>query len=311
MQATKVAIVTGGASGIGRGLCEEMGRRGGIVVVTDINEEGARIVAQKINEQGGQAEALRMDVTDPDAVHAVVEQVVRDYGQLDYLYNNAGIAIACEVRDMTYARWQRIVDINLWGVIHGVQEAYPVMIEQGFGHIINVASMAGIVANVLSPAYTATKFAIVGLTKALRIEARPLGVNVSLVCPASVETGIRDAMRFVHTDRQAYLQALAESRKTQWFARIWDADTAAEYILDRVNENADLILLPPSARKIRWVAQLFPGYVEKVQRNLLERFRQFRIEDKKTGPGIEGIAYGQDLLVWFVCSSGLCVFAFG
>ncbi len=280
MQTGKVVIITGGASGIGRGLCEEIGRRGGIAVVTDVNEAGARTVAQKITQQGGQAEALRMDVTDPDAVHTVVERVVKEYGRLDYFYNNAGIAAACEVRDMTYASWRRIVDVNLWGVINGIQEAYPIMVEQGFGHIINVASMAGIVANVISPAYTATKFAVVGLTRVLRTEAQSLGVQVSLVCPASVETGIRDAMTFVNTDRQAYLKALEGSGKTQWFAKIWDADTAAEYILDRVNENADLILLPPSAKKIRWVAQLFPGYVEKVQRDLLERFRQFRIEDR-------------------------------
>jgi NAD(P)-dependent dehydrogenase (short-subunit alcohol dehydrogenase family) len=181
---------------------------------------------------------------------------------------------------MTYARWQRIVDINLWGVIYGTHEAYAVMLERGFGHIINVASMAGIVTNVTSPAYTATKFAVVGLTQALRIEAQALGIRVSLVCPASIETGIRDSIVFVNTDRKAYLKTIAESRKTQWFAKAWDAATAAEYILDEVAKNTALILLPPSAKKIRWIARLFPSYIDKVQHKLLARFRQFRLEDQ-------------------------------
>jgi NAD(P)-dependent dehydrogenase (short-subunit alcohol dehydrogenase family) len=276
----KVAIVTGGASGIGRGLCEGIARRGDIVIVTDINVEGAEAVAQRIIQQGGRAEAMNMDVSNLEAVHETVAHVIECYGRLDYYYHNAGIGIACEVRDMTYARWQRIVDINLWGVIYGTHEAYAVMLERGFGHIINVASMAGIVTNVTSPAYTATKFAVVGLTQALRIEAQALGIRVSLVCPASIETGIRDSIVFVNTDRKAYLKTIAESRKTQWFAKAWDAATAAEYILDEVAKNTALILLPPSAKKIRWIARLFPSYIDKVQHKLLARFRQFRLEDQ-------------------------------
>lgn len=164
MRHGQIAIVTGGASGIGRGLCEEIGRRGGVAIVTDINAEGAESVAAGIRARGGRAEALQLDVTVVDDVRRVVDHVRAQYRRIDYYYNNAGIAMACETRDMTYERWQRIVDINLWGVIYGVQEAYQVMIEQGSGHIVNVASMAGIVGNVTAPAYTTTKFAVVGLS---------------------------------------------------------------------------------------------------------------------------------------------------
>jgi NAD(P)-dependent dehydrogenase (short-subunit alcohol dehydrogenase family) len=251
-----------------------------MAVVTDINEAGAETVAAGIRAKGSQAEALRMDVTKADDVRRVVEHIEAQYGRIDYYYNNAGIAMACEARDMTYERWQRIVDINLWGVIYGVQEAYRVMIEQESGHIVNVASMAGIVGNVTAPAYTATKFAVVGLSNALRIEAASLGVNVSLVCPASVDTGIRDTTPFVNVDREAYLKALKESRKTQWFAKMWDAETAARYIIDEVTRNAFLILLPPAAKKIWHVSRIFPNYVYKLQGKLLERFRRFRITEK-------------------------------
>jgi NAD(P)-dependent dehydrogenase (short-subunit alcohol dehydrogenase family) len=248
--------------------------------VTDINAEGAESVAVGIRARGGRAEALRLDVTLVDDVRRVVDHVRAQYGRIDYFYNNAGIAMACETRDMTYERWQRIVDINLWGVIYGVQEAYQVMIEQGSGHIVNVASMAGIVGNVTAPAYTTTKFAVVGLSNVLRIEAAPLGVNVSLVCPASVDTGIRDTTPFFNVDREAYLKVLEESRKTQWFAKMWDVETAARYIVDEVAKNAFMILLPPAAKKIWCIARIFPSYVYKIQGKLLDRFRRFRIADK-------------------------------
>jgi NAD(P)-dependent dehydrogenase (short-subunit alcohol dehydrogenase family) len=288
MRYGQIAIVTGGASGIGQGLCEEIGRRDGVAIVTDINAEGAESVAAGIRARGGRAEALHLDVTVVDDVRRVVDYVREQYGRLDYYYNNAGIAMACETRDMTYERWQRIVDINLWGVIYGVQEAYRVMIEQGSGHIVNVASMAGIVGNVTAPAYTATKFAVVGLSNALRIEAASLGVNVSLVCPASVDTGIRDTTPFVNVDREAYLKVLEESRKMQWFAKMWDVETAARYILDEVAKNAFMILLPPAAKKIWRVARLFPNYVYKIQGKLLDRFRQFRIAEKVRPANVPG-----------------------
>ena len=133
--ADKVAVVTGGASGIGRAVCKELARRGAVVVVADLDEKGARAVASAITGTAGRALAVRTDVTKCEEVSALVNTAVREFGRLDYLFNNAGVGVGGEARDMELSHWKFVLDVNLWGVIHGVHAAYPVMIRQGFGHI--------------------------------------------------------------------------------------------------------------------------------------------------------------------------------
>ncbi|MCP4591902.1 MAG: SDR family oxidoreductase, partial [bacterium] len=194
----KIAIVTGGASGIGQALCKELARRGAAsVVVADVNAEVAREVAEAITTAGGRARAAELDVTQAEAVQALVEQTVSEHGRLDYMFNNAGIAIEGEVRDMTLDQWRRIVDVNLWGVIYGTTSAYRVMVGQGFGHIVNTSSGAGLAPVALGTAYSATKHAVVGLSTLLRAEGAGLGVKVSVVCPGAIRTGIVDASVYV------------------------------------------------------------------------------------------------------------------
>jgi len=277
MTTPRVTLVTGGGSGLGKALCQEVGRRGGIVVVTDIDGERAESAATRIVQDGGQATALVMDVTSAHHVRQVVDRVRQQYGRIDCYFNNAGISFAGEARDMVDDHWKRIIDVNLWGVIHGVQAVYPIMIEQGSGHIVNIASMAGIVANVHAPGYTVTKFAVMGLSDALRIEAEDLGVRISVVCPGAIRTGIRDATPYLGIDKQAFLEDLERMHKAKWFAQEWDADMAARYIVSQVEKGAYLILLPPAAKAIRLVARFFPGYVVRVQRKLLRNFRRHRV----------------------------------
>ena len=164
----KIAIVSGAASGIGRALCMEMGRRGAIVVATDINQAGAERVASDIASAGGAAHAAKLDVTRAEDVGKLVKDTADEHGRLDYIFNNAGIAVAGEVYDMNLDHWRRIVDINLWGVIYGTHAAYPIMVKQRFGHIVNVASAAGLVAFPTCTPYATTKHAVVGLSSSLR-----------------------------------------------------------------------------------------------------------------------------------------------
>src|SRR5688572_5022599 len=128
-----VAVVTGAASGIGLALAREMGRRGAEVVLADRQEEAGKAAAEALRSSGARATAAVMDVADPGAFDALVRATALRCGRLDYVFNNAGVGVFGEVRLHTLADWKHIVDINLWGVIHGVQAAYPLMARQGFG----------------------------------------------------------------------------------------------------------------------------------------------------------------------------------
>jgi NAD(P)-dependent dehydrogenase (short-subunit alcohol dehydrogenase family) len=163
-----VALVTGGASGIGAALCRELARRGALVVLADREAHGARAEAGRIAAAGGRAEAATLDVRDAAAVEALVAGVFSRHGRLDHLFNNAGIGVGGEVRHLALDAWRDAVEVNLMGVVHGVQAAWPRMIEQGFGHVVNTASSAAFGSGAMTAPYTATKVAVVALSRASR-----------------------------------------------------------------------------------------------------------------------------------------------
>jgi NAD(P)-dependent dehydrogenase (short-subunit alcohol dehydrogenase family) len=190
-----VAIVTGAASGIGKAIAETLAARGSAVVLTDIDQADAEAAARQIRERGGRASAHHLDVTDAREFDEVMSETVGRLGRLDYVFNNAGIGVAGEVGEHTLEAWDRILDVNLKGVIHGIQFAYPVMLRQGFGHIVNTASMAGLATLPGSGSYTATKHAVVALSKVLRAEAWSRGIRVSVLCPGVIRTPILEGGR--------------------------------------------------------------------------------------------------------------------
>lgn len=188
----RVAIVTGGGSGIGRGISMEIAARGAKVIVTDINAAGAKETAAAIQAKGGFARVMKLDVSKADAVRKAVEKVAGEFGRLDYMFNNAGIGLGGKFEDLEPRHWKKIMDVNLWGVIHGSLYAYRVMKKQGFGHIVNTASLAGLTPSHTAP-YPTTKYGVVGLTQCLRIEAAMYGVKASVVCPGFIKTPIWDS----------------------------------------------------------------------------------------------------------------------
>jgi NAD(P)-dependent dehydrogenase (short-subunit alcohol dehydrogenase family) len=184
-----VCIVTGGGSGIGRAIAAELVSRGGRVVVADLDGQRARAVA---GELGPPAEAAVVDVADPEAVRALVSDTVTAHGRLDVMVNNAGVAVGGFLEELDERHWSRALDVNLRGVVHGVSAAYPVMSAQRSGHILNTASLAGLVPAPGMLPYTTTKHAVVGLSLALRAEAAGRGVGVSVLFPAVVDTPLLD-----------------------------------------------------------------------------------------------------------------------
>ncbi len=266
----KVVIVTGGASGIGRAVCNELGRRGAVLALADIDTERAEKAASEITDAGGRARALRVDVTNADEVQRLVTETAEEHGRLDYIFNNAGIAIIGEVRDMSLESWRKIVDVNLWGVIYGTMAAYPLMIEQGFGHIVNIASAAGLVGIPMFASYCATKHAVVGLSTALRHEAAGFGVNVTVVCPGFIRTELFENSELLNARREdATAQVEAMSMKVQ---------SAALKIIRGVEKNKSIINFPFSARFLWWLHRLHPSSLSPLLSKSVRDFRANRVE---------------------------------
>lgn len=266
----KVAIVTGGASGIGRAVSEEMARRGAMLVVTDINADGADEVCAGIAVAGGKAKAACLDVTKAEDVQRLVEETAAEYGRLDYIFNNAGIAIAAEIRDMSLEDWRRIIDINLWGVIYGTMAAYPLMIGQGFGHIVNTASTAGLVGFPTLGAYCTTKHAVVGLSTSLRAEAAAFGVKVSVVCPGFIRTGIFEAATVLKMSRDEVLEKAD--------AVSMGVEQAALKILRGVEKNKMIVNFPFHARFLWWLHRLNPSATAPIMAKAIKDSRAHRID---------------------------------
>src|SRR5258706_9326256 len=232
----QVAIVTGGASGIGQALCHALAARGALVIVADINAEGAQDVAAAIRRRGGQAAAHTVDVADAHSVKQLVQHTVAAHRRLDYLFNNAGIAVTADARDLRLEHWHQVIAVNLLGVIYGIQAAYPFMVQQGHGHIVNIASLAGLLPYPTNLPYATTKHAIVGLSLSLRAEAADLGVKVSVVCPGWVQSGIYAASPILNVRREQVQPALP--------FKLMETDTAARRILVGVARNQPVIVFP-------------------------------------------------------------------
>jgi NAD(P)-dependent dehydrogenase (short-subunit alcohol dehydrogenase family) len=197
----KVAFVTGGASGIGAALAAELVQQGADVWIADRQIGQAQELTQQLNEAGGQAHAIELDVRSYPDFERAVDEAVRHSGRIDYLFNNAGIGVAGEIDSYALEDWDDVFDVNVHGVVYGIQAVYPIMIRQRCGHIVNTASMSGLVATASQASYSATKHAIVAISKTLRLEAERHGVQVSVLCPGAVRTPAITGGKYGRTHR--------------------------------------------------------------------------------------------------------------
>ena len=177
-------------------------------------------------------------------------------GRLDYMFNNAGIAIGGEVRVCHIEDWAAVLNVNLHGVVNGVQAAYPVMLSQGYGHIVNTASMAGLLPMPAAVSYATTKHAVVGLSKSLRVEAAPYGVRVSVLCPGFIRTPILYGGKY-----GKQLQPIPPEVQEKFIRQYRPMDPAvfAEKVLDALARNKPLIIVPGWWRLLWWLSRLSPA----------------------------------------------------
>lgn len=269
--AGKKALVTGGGSGIGAALCRALAAAGADVVCTDVDGDAAARVAEPLG-----ARSARLDVTDAAAVQSAVDGVVERTGRIDLMFNNAGIVWGGDTENLTLDQWNAIIDVNLRGVVHGVAAAYPHMIRQRGGHLVNTASMAGLAAAGQITSYVMTKHGVVGLSLALRSEAAAHGVGVLAVCPGAVETPILDKGAVGGFDGRDYFLS-GQGLKTAY-----DADRLARDTLRAVERNRAILVKPRIAHAQWLLARLAPGIM---QRTAIAFVARQRAQQKSSSAG--------------------------
>ena len=271
--ADKIAIITGAASGIGRALGEELARRGAISVMVDIQTKLLEEVVDSLTQAGYKAKAVTLDVTDFEAVKALIGDTTAQYGRLNYIFNNAGIAVGGEVRDCSIDDWRSVLDVNLFGVVNGVAAAYPLMVKQGFGHIINTASIEGLIPFPNTVSYVSSKHGVVGMSNALRIEGAELGVNVSVVCPGYIKTAIFHTCKLIKIDRKKMLESLPEPFGIT-------PEKCALVILRGVKRNKAIIVVTGFAKTLWLLHRINPGLIFWWMRREVKKSRdEMRVDD--------------------------------
>ncbi len=189
------AVVTGGASGLGRALCLELAKRQGRVLIADVDVDGAEATAADVRRGGGKAEVMRCDVAKLADVEALGERTDELWNGVDLVVNNAGVAVAGRVGDVSMSDWQWITGINQWGVVHGCHVFVPRLVRQQQGWILNVASSAGFATLPEMAPYNVTKAAVIALSETLHSELAPHRIGVSVACPTFFKTHLMSTFR--------------------------------------------------------------------------------------------------------------------
>jgi NAD(P)-dependent dehydrogenase (short-subunit alcohol dehydrogenase family) len=243
---SKVILITGASSGIGRGLALKLADLDAKVINADIQEP---------NFSHPNIQFKNLNVADYEAFSRVFEDIIQQYNRIDYVFNNAGIGLMSETQDLSIEQWRKVVDINLMGVINGTKIAYEYMTKQGSGHIINTASLAGLIPFPTAVPYATTKHAIVGLSKSLRSEGVGFNIKVSAICPGFIATNIyQNAIK-----NQVSLENVMASIPF----KLISTEQAVTSILKGVIKNKELIIFPFSNYIIMALVRWFPNLVNR------------------------------------------------
>lgn len=249
----KTALVTGAASGLGRELALALGREGALVLLVGIDASGLEESAAMLQRMGAEARRYLADVSDRGDVEAMAARVRVEFGAPDVLINNAGVFAWADFIDTTPEDWDWNMGVNLWGPVNVTRAFLPDMIERGSGHIVNVASLGGLVTMPTLSAYPTTKFGLVGLTETLQLELVPRGIAVTLVCPGNLRTPIVDHIVVRGYDREKLIRA------SYGMMPRMSASRAAASILRGMKKGKAVIVLTPLAHFMWYAKRLSPA----------------------------------------------------
>jgi NAD(P)-dependent dehydrogenase (short-subunit alcohol dehydrogenase family) len=262
-----VAAITGAGSGIGRALAYGLARQGCQLALSDVNGEGLAETAAQARKLGVKVSETLVNVADREAVHAWADQVVADFGRVNAIFNNAGVAQGGTVEGNEYADYEWIMNINFWGVVHGTKAFLPHIKASGSGHIVNVSSVFGLFAQPGMSAYNATKFAVRGFTESLRqeLDMAACGVSASCVHPGGIKTNIAKTARMNDSLSKVTGQN-AEQARTQFNDQLLRTtpEKAAQVIINGVLGNKRRILIGPDAYALDGMQRLWPAFYQRL-----------------------------------------------
>jgi len=261
--AGKVAFITGGASGMGLGMARAFGAAGMKVMIGDIEQEALDSAVAGLKERGIDAAGVKVDVADRDSVFAAADATIATFDKVHVLCNNAGIGVTGKSEKCAMENWQWVMDVNLWGVIYGLQAFMPLIESHGEGgHVMSTASMAGMVSFRYMGPYNATKFAVVTIMETMMEEHREDNIGVSVLCPGVVATNIASGTR----NRQDKYGGAREARdleaNKEMLGKGLDPDIVGEEVLEAILEDQPYIFTDPDMRKfiIKRHERLLAGY---------------------------------------------------
>lgn len=261
----KVAVITGAGSGIGRALAQELACAGSRLALSDINEQGLEQTVALCRSMGAEVRGYTLDVADRDAVYAHAAEVLRDFGGVNLVVNNAGVALSAKIEELAWSDFEWLMGINFWGVTHGTQAFLPHLIASGDGHVVNISSVFGLVGIPKQGAYNAAKFAVRGYTEALRLEMRMQNhpVQVSCVHPGGIRTNIARAARKGESDRDRDL-----GRDFDKLA-MTTPERAAQIIFRGILRDRGRILVGPDAGLFELLQRLLGIHYQPLVRRLM------------------------------------------
>ncbi|MEM9174966.1 MAG: SDR family NAD(P)-dependent oxidoreductase [Myxococcota bacterium] len=264
--AGRVAVITGGASGIGRATASLLAERGCRLALADVNAEGLEAVAKGLREGGAAVSTHLVDVADAAQMEALPAAVVAEHGAAHIVVNNAGVTVAANFEDQSLEDLQWIIGINLWGVIHGCKFFLPLLKEQDEAHIVNLSSLFGFLGVPSQSSYCATKFAVRGLSEALWVELKDTNVGVTSIHPGGVNTNITTTMRGDDQElREASADALARSRGPEAVAR---------KIVRAIERDRLRAIVGIEAYVGEWLKRLMPVRTQRLLANRMKNFAQ-------------------------------------
>jgi short-subunit dehydrogenase len=266
----KVIVVTGGGSGLGAALVRKFARFGARVTIIDVNADTVeKVVNELVLERVLHVPNYKiLDVGDDIVFCNALDELKEIQGVFDIMVNNAGILMAGEARDLDSKMFRTITSINLWGVVNGSLAAFKIMAGQGHGKIVNISSVSGLIASPLYSAYSMTKHAVIGFSKALREEGRSLGIDVMVICPGTLKTGIFEAGNVVNASKDRVFKESVLSSIS--------AEVAASKIIDAIDANRCITVFPAYARLMWLLEKIHPSLLKPLHQKIIKNFRTHR-----------------------------------